>query len=312
MKHSLCIKITKPSKDELNSLAIKINDIENIGLKPKLIEKIVKHCYDYRTLINNLYQLNIYFKDNKKDPDKNKRKLIINSILNINDKKVNLKQPIDDQYNIIFNKNISSLEKVHQKIKYIIDNPKLSTYDIKTSIDKDSNVFFLSLAYNFMNLLGKLKFSKEMNYKILKIHYDSFIFGDIINKSMFVNQWWSLFKYVSNGSVLPNILILKHNNKFFKNENKNKVKEIENKDYQLEYHQLFNKIAQDEYLINKKQKELNTQIMEYGIQSLYYISKINSSNTKYKSEIKKNKDLKLVDEKMNKITKKIDDYIKYI
>ena len=326
MKHSLCIKITKPTRDELYSLAKKINDFENIELKPKTIQKIAKHCFDYRTLINNLYQLNIYNKNNKKEPDKIKRKQIINSILNIN--KISsttnessttngssttnetLVENIDDRYNIILNKNISSLEKAHQKIKYIIDNNKVSSYDIKTSIDKDSNVFFLSLASNFMTLLSKFKLSKEMNYKILKVHYDSFIYGDLINKAMFVNQWWSLFNYVNHGSVYPNILMLKNNHMFFNKKEKPKI--LENDNYQLEYHQIFNKLIQDDYLVKKKQKEINTCFMVNGIQTIYYMDKINSSSVKYKSDIKKNKELKLLDDKMGKISKKIDDYIKYI
>ena len=313
MKHSLCIKITKPTRDELYLLAKKINDFENIGLKEKTIKKITKYCFDYRTLINNLYQLNIYNRNNKKETDKSKRKQILNSILNVN--KVSfpnnetLVENIDDRYNIILNKNISSLEKVHQKIKYIIDN-KLNTYDIKTSIDKDSNVYFLSLSSNFMTLLSKFKLSKKMNYKILKTHYDSCIYGDCINKKMFVNQWWSLFNYISYGVVYPNIIMLKNNHNFFNKKEKPKI--LENDNYQLEYHQIFNKLVQDDYLIKKKKKEINTHFMINDIQTIYYINKINSTNPKYKKDIKKDKELKLLDEKMGKISKKIDDYIKYI
>ena len=320
MKHSLCIKITKPTKEELCKLANKINDFENIGIKPKTIQKIAKHSFDYRTLINNLYQLHIYYKNNERDPDKLKRRKILYSILNINDSSSsNDKSSLndnnnnncdDDKYNIILNKDILNLEKGHQKIKYIIDNPKLSLYDIRTSINKDTNIFFLSLASNFMTLLSKFNLSKEMNYKILKIHYDSFIFGDVLNKEMFINQWWSMYTYLSNGVVFPNILMLKNNKTFF-DKNEEKVK-LDNNCYQLEYHQIFNKIVQDDYLVKKKQKEINSELFINDIQSIYYIDKINKTNKKYVKEVKSNKVLKLIDEKMGKISKKIDDYIKYI
>ena len=48
------------------------------------------------------------------------------------------------------------------------------------------------------------------------------------------------------------------------------------------------------------------------IQSIYYMDKINSSSVEYKSYIKSNKELKTLEEKISKIGKKIDDYIKYI
>ena len=49
------------SNETIRDIKDVINDFENIGLKPKTIQKIAKHCFDYRTLINNLYQLNLLF-----------------------------------------------------------------------------------------------------------------------------------------------------------------------------------------------------------------------------------------------------------
>ena len=65
LKHSLVIKIVNPTKEELTLLCEKIIQKENINIKSNLINIIINNSYDYRELINNLYQIHIYSNHNE-------------------------------------------------------------------------------------------------------------------------------------------------------------------------------------------------------------------------------------------------------
>jgi DNA polymerase III delta prime subunit len=314
LKFSLVIKLTNPSKEELTLLCNKIVKKENIKLNIQLLTVIIENSFDYRELINNLYQIHIYSHNHK---------INISNIYNIIKYDNNTNQTSCDNNNSIinnqndisnlsYNKELSNINTIYNKLKFIMDNDTIHINQIKYFINKDYTILFISLFSNYIKLLKNYKLTKTDNYNIIKIYLNNYVIGDKLNYQIYRNQLWELQNYINNTSLLSNILLLKLNHHFF--DNSKKKKKI-NKSYTLEHHSSFNKVLQDTYLSKTKKEDINNMLFINDIESIYYINSImgndiidDKKSSSYKKSINNNVNVTKICEKMNKISKKIDEY----
>lgn len=310
LKFSLVIKLTNPSKEDLTLLCNKIVKKEKIKINTNLLNVIIENSFDYRELINNLYQTHIYSHNHKIDT------CTIYNIIKYDNNTNNTNQISceNDISNLSYNKELSNINTIYNKLKYIMDNDNININQIKYMINIDYTILFISLFSNYIKLLKNYKLTKKDNYNIIKIYLNNYVIGDKLNYQIYRNQLWELQNYINNTSLLSNILLLKLNHNFF--DNSKKKKKI-NKSYTLEHHSSFNKVLQDTYLSKTKKEDINNMLFINDIESIYYINSImgndiidNKKNSSYKKSINKNNNINItkICEKMNKISKKIDDY----
>ena len=339
-KNALTLRISKPSSTELKQLGEHIIKNENIPLKKQILKQLIENIKEYRELINVLYQIHIYFKNetvlNKKltldmilTKFMNKNNTITENMNNMNikneKKKINL---YDDDY--IKDNSINLLDNVQSKVKYLINND-VNINDIRLIVNSDTNVFFLSLYTNYLNIIKNYKLDKNIQYKIIKDIIKNNSVSELYNSEIFLNQTWELNNYLSEIGIISNIKLLKDNKHFYDNNKKENT--IKYKNYILDHHYEFNKMAQDEGFFNRRKTFLNNNMQVNKLQSLYYIDKIKNTSIKNKESenkiIKKNSKTKtvkkikkkLTDEEIKynkimetneKINKKIDDYMSLI
>jgi hypothetical protein len=358
--NALTLKIINPTQSELKELGLKIINNENIKIKPSLFNKIITYIKEYRELINILYQIYIYNKNGdllskKIITLKEKKELnidyIIKYFLNKNNDDIILckntktvKKKIDSNdtsvatsiftskyastdtidTTYITDKNVNYLDTVQEKLKYILIN-KINKNNLFLLINNNTNVYFLNLASNYLNIINYLKI-KDKSLELKTIHniITNIVYGEYYNSYIFTNQNWELNNYIAWISIISNINILKTldytENISAKTE---KTTPKLNKNINLYHHYEFNKMAQDEGFFNRRKTILNNNIQVNDLQSLYYIDKIMNStkpvkkqSTKIKSPKKDSKNILSKSETQvntildtnEKINKKITDY----
>jgi len=334
-KNALTLRIAKPSSKELKQLAEHIIKNENIPIKKEILNQIIGQMKEYRKLINVLYQIHIYCKN--ENVLKNKKKItsqiILKNFMNKNEfpnKNINNNNSsnnenhnhIDSENDYITDNSINLLDNVQSKIKYIINN-EVKQNDVRLIVNSDSNVFFLSMFSNYLNLIKQYNLNKELKYKIIQSIVKNNSISELYNSKIFLNQTWELNNYLSEIGIISNIKLIKYN-KLFYNKTQKPIT-IKYKNYIPEHHYGFNKMAQDEGFFNRRKTFLNNNIQINDLQSLYYIdklmylSKIKTNKIKSTSSPKKKKiKIQLTDKEIKynkiietneKINKKITDYI---
>ena len=230
----------------------------------------------------------------------------------------------EEDKDYITDNSINLLDNVQSKIKYIINND-VNQNDVRLIVNSDSNVFFLSLFSNYLNIIKHYKLNKELQYKIIQEIINNNAISELYNSKIFLNQTWELNNYLSEIGIISNMKLLKYNQHFY-NKTQNPII-IKYKNYIPEHHYGFNKMAQDEGYFNRRKTFLNNNIQVNDLQSLYYIDKITNRKEKEKIKIispeKKNKYNKISKTKLSeeqikrnkilqaneKINQKVTDYI---
>lgn len=297
--NSLTLKIINPTQSELKELGLKIINNENIKIKPSLFNKIITYIKEYRELINILYQIYIYNKNdvskkivNLKEKKELNIEYIIKYFLNKNDiilcqnaktkknknidvNETNKHENIDNTY--ITDKNVKYLDTVQEKLKYIFIN-KINKNNLFLLINNNTNVYFLNLASNYLNIINYLKI-KDKSLELKTIHniINNIVCGEYYNSYIFTNQNWELNNYIAWISIIANINILKTLDYTENISTKTKSTTKLTKNINLYHHFEFNKMAQDEGFFNRRKTSLNNNIQVNDLQSLYYIDKIMNS-----------------------------------
>jgi energy-coupling factor transporter ATP-binding protein EcfA2 len=330
-KNALTLRITKPSLTELKKLGEHIIKNENIPIKKQILKELIENIKEYRELINVLYQIHIYYKNNSSQSKKKlTSEMIITNIMNksknqtINENNTSTrnKEVIVKQNNdYITDNSIKLLDNIQSKIKYIMNND-VNNNDVRLIVNSDSNIYFLSIFSNYLNIIKHYKLNKEIQYKIIKDIIKNNAISELYNSKIFLKQTWELKNYLSEIGIISNIKLMKYNSHFYNNSKT--PQKIKFKNYILEHHYEFNKMAQDEGFFNRRKTFLNNNIQVNEIQSLYYIDKLMNLSLKNNNQIKNNKKkskTKLTESKIKynkiietneKINRKITDYISSI
>ena len=285
-KNALTLRITKPSPSELKELGERIIKNENIPIKKQILKQIIGQMKEYRELINVLYQIHIYYKNTSSKATITSEMILINFMNKTNtkdkakdktkgeptnEKVETTKVKVEEAKDYILDTSINLLDNVQSKIKYIINN-NVDQNDIRLIVNSDSNVFFLSLYSNYLNIIKHYKLNKEIQYEIIQSIIENNRISELYNSKIFLNQTWELNNYLSEIGIMSNIKLLKFNYNFY-DENE-KATPIKYKNYIPEHHYGFNKMAQDEGFFNRRKTYLNNNIQVNDLQSLYYIDKI--------------------------------------
>tara|TARA_Y100000590_G_C15746615_1_gene1022294 strand:+ start:7059 stop:8429 length:1371 start_codon:yes stop_codon:yes gene_type:complete len=236
---SVYINCKYPTQYAFVNLVTKILKKENILIDDIAILDIIKHSQnDIRRLINILEYLFYDKSKNNQDVYDNIEKELINF-----DKK-------NTTYDIY---NVTST----------ILNKKCEMDEIFEYYNTDKSLFPLLFMENFPNYTLKNR-TNDYNKKLetLSLAYNSFSYSDIMDKSIYLNQYWVLNDYnCINKCIYPALLLNKLD--------KYKINKINS----ISYSSLINKTSL-EYLNYRYTEYLNNRFLNY---SFYYFSEIISN-----------------------------------
>ena len=126
--------------------------------------------------------------------------------LDHNSNDINKKDNTNSDNNYITDNSINLLDNVQSKIKYIVNND-VNYNDVRLIVNSDSNIFFLSLFSNYLNIIKHYKLNKEQQYKIIQDIIKNNAISEIYNSKIFLNQTWELNNYLSEIGIISNISI---------------------------------------------------------------------------------------------------------
>lgn len=210
-KKSINIEVKKPSIFQLTKLAERVLEGEGKKYDKITVDKIVKNCQsDIRKL---LIHLEYYYSGSE--------------IKNIDMCLQNMKKEIEFTH-------FEAAEKLLRKY-YSIDVTRQIS-------DANFNIVSMIIFENFIrNIIKNKKESIEEKMEIIQKIYDSFLDGDILDKEIYVNQYWILHNYISvDKCSLPSYLM-------------NSMKNCTTlKDSNLKYSSLLNKSSLEFFNIKNK------------------------------------------------------------
>ena len=319
-KYSISIQLEKPSISNLVKLAKKIVKKEKIDLNKEQINDLASSCFEYRELINKLYQIYV-----SKEKNHNQ---YINAIKDDNK-----------------DKEIQFLDNTSSQLKFALLND-ISLENIYPQIEASTNVFVLNIYINIfkiLNLYKKNKISNENYFQKIQILNNNLIDIDKFHNKLFIYHYWDLNDYMIY-ILFNSISLLKNTKNYFNNlditqniklntnskSNESKLKNKKQKNqlkkqnqendifksnnFILDHHNSFNQMSQNQSIIKKRRKAFNYKYKFNSIQSMYYLGLIQKTKeTKNKKKSKKssnkNKDKNLELDHLSKLYTKITDYI---